>query len=306
MGNKKKTVGEIFDEMLVTHWGLKRFEKSGWKTEVIGLFERRIEKPFGKAKLQSLGPKKLRAWHSSMRAFPTEANRARSVLSKIFEYALGEEYYYGANPVDYVPLFREVKRDRYATEEEIAKILNILERDKEKFPEAVLFIYMALYSGARPQSLIELCLDDFTEIEGGYAVVHFFGKSFANSGDKESLLFPPQVFQMIKDHVAKLDRKIFPNPKIFKQRVPHHYWSKLRKEINAPDLVLRDLRRTFATIGLSQDLTKDVIGGLLNHKSEQTTARYAKLDIRKRLGAAMKIEERINEISKTKSKNSAA
>ena len=54
-------------------------------------------------------------------------------------------------------------------------------------------------------------------------------------------------------------------------------WRRVRRVSRLGDLRLHDLRHSFASFGVGAGLSLPAIGGLLGHKSTQTTARYAHL-----------------------------
>lgn len=54
-------------------------------------------------------------------------------------------------------------------------------------------------------------------------------------------------------------------------------WRAVREAAKLDDVRLHDLRHSFASFAVGAGLSLPVIGGLLGHKSVQTTARYAHL-----------------------------
>lgn len=54
----------------------------------------------------------------------------------------------------------------------------------------------------------------------------------------------------------------------------HHVWGRIRKRADLGDLKLHDLRHSFASTGAANGLSLFMIGGLLGHRSPQTTSRY--------------------------------
>jgi integrase len=54
----------------------------------------------------------------------------------------------------------------------------------------------------------------------------------------------------------------------------HHVWKRIREAANLSDLRIHDLRHSFASHAAAGGLSLVAIGGLLGHKSPQTTSRY--------------------------------
>jgi len=54
----------------------------------------------------------------------------------------------------------------------------------------------------------------------------------------------------------------------------HHVWERIRTRAKLTDVRLHDLRHSFASTGAANGLSLVMIGGLLGHRSPQTTNRY--------------------------------
>ena len=54
-------------------------------------------------------------------------------------------------------------------------------------------------------------------------------------------------------------------------------WRRIRAIAGLDDVRIHDLRHSFASFAVGAGLSLPIIGGLLGHKSVQTTARYAHL-----------------------------
>jgi len=50
-----------------------------------------------------------------------------------------------------------------------------------------------------------------------------------------------------------------------------HHWNNIRQDVEIEDIKLHDLKRTFASIALSSNVSLDQIGEILNHKNINTT-----------------------------------
>ena len=54
-------------------------------------------------------------------------------------------------------------------------------------------------------------------------------------------------------------------------------WRKLRALAGIEDVRIHDLRHTYASLAVSQNLSLPIVGRLLGHKSAKSTERYAHL-----------------------------
>lgn len=285
------TVMGAFNEVFKRHWFKPRFIRSGRDREIQRLFKSSIEKSLGNFKLSELKGRDIINWHSSMSDRPTMANRALEVLNTTYTFSMGQEWC-ALNPCASVKSFTEKKRKRFANIEEIEKIGSQLWQIYENEPkrkDTALFLLALLYTGARPRSLINAKPQDLNQ-DG---VLTFDGKSSADTGEKEQIVFPYNILILIpKD-----------KPKLFRTVGYRGLWEKVCKENGIQDLWIRDLRRTFATIGLSNGISIDAIGEALNHKSTQTTKIYAKLFEESRIDTTRLIANKIDEILKCDPKN---
>lgn len=267
------TIDELFNEVFEKHWSKKQFVTSGWTRQVNYNYQNHIYSKLGRLKLSELRPAKLWEWMNGMEDTPTTANRSLEVISKMFNYAIRKGYYDKINPCLSQESFVEQKRDRFASFEEIKKIGEILRRNSTQFPREVAFIYLLMFSGSRPRAIERATWDQLVPTQVGEFTVGVLtseGKTSYKTGTRDVIILPP--FAMAVLEVLPRDTKTITGIKM-----PSQFWKKVREEAGCPSLYARDWRRTFATIGLSQNIEIGAIGELLNHKSTQTTKTYAKL-----------------------------
>lgn len=282
------TIKEMFDIALAEHWSDKRYETSGFRKEVEWNFERNIKPTFGSLKLSEVTAPLVHDWHRSLKSTPYAANRSKSVLSTVLKLAELKGFKpVGSNPCSVVPNFAEKSRERSATAEEITKIYSILNREMESNLKASTFIMLLMLTGSRPSAIERAKWSDIIDIEIA-GVLH---KALAIDGKsgREVIVLPPQA-------VAVIDKLPRFGEKILGINMPRKFWVRIRKEAGCEDLWARDWRRTFATQGLSMGLSIDQIGRTLNHKTQQTTLVYARLQDRVRVDTATRIADRIESI----------
>lgn len=298
------TMSDLFEAAWTGHWNKPRFINSGWAKDVKRFWEKDLKPAFCHAKASTLGTHEIRKWHRQYENDgPYSGNRALEVLSKIFSY--GEEEGLTLvegpdkirrpipNPCKYVKPHAEQKRGRFASEDEIRKIVAILERETPRCPENVAFLYSLLLSGSRPKAIADATYDDLTlfEVDGyTWGKLVLKGKTTEKTGDDDAILLPPKAMAVILALPRRIDRKLIG------RKMPQKLWTKIKKEVGCTDLWARDMRRTFATVGLSSGVELSRIGELLNHKGTQTTKIYAKLMDESRVQAVSAIANRMKEI----------
>ncbi|TXG77617.1 DUF4102 domain-containing protein [Candidatus Dojkabacteria bacterium] len=284
------TVSEVFKKCLKDHWSKERFQKSKWQYEVEGLFKRHIDPRFGKMRLTSITAEDVEEWHASLSKKPVTANRALSVFSKVFSFAQKRRFIpQWLNPCKLIDSHPEKSRHRFATLSEIQTIGKILEREAKDHPREVLFIYLLMFTGARPSSIERARYSDIklTKVSlKPVGILKMEGKTGA-----ETIILPPKMMQILD--------KIPQSGTITGIKMPRLFWNKVRKEAGCEDLWVRDWRRTFATIGFSGGQDMSSISEVLNHKSTQTTKIYAKLMDDSRIKSSLQISDQMDRILKS-------
>lgn len=283
MFRKKPTLSQVFDELCLEHYSKPQFVHSGYGTEVRQNWRRHLATTkLADTPIHKVTPPMVWRWHQGLRNSPYDANRAKSILSKVFNFAMMRGFLpVGANPCSAVPSFEEKKRKRFASWEELRRLGAILEREEPDNPRHVAFIRLLMFTGSRPSAIERSTWNDFYRLGDDCGVLRVKGKT----GDEEIILPPPAIG--VIDHLADLGKCRTITGIAF----PSSFWKRVRKEAGCEDLWARDFRRTFATLGLSTGVPLGMLGELLNHKSNQTTMRYAKLTPDSRVQAASRIAE---------------
>ncbi len=291
-------VQDLFWSAYRNHWQKPQYEKSGWCKEAKRIYLRNIEPTFGDTQLSDISARTVRAWHKQFEKTPYKANRSLEVLSKLFRFAEEMEWRsQGTNPCSLVRAFTEKQRKRYASDDEIKRVGQILIRESKAYPAGVAFLYLLIFSGARPRAIERATWDQLQIVKAKgktYGILMYEGKSMARTGQEETVFIPPQVMKLILQ-LPRVEGKT-----IIGQKLPRKLWRRIKKEAGCPDLWARDFRRTFATIGLSNGVEIGIIGELLNHQTTETTKIYAKLQDDKRIKAATKIAGKLELLLKSK------
>lgn len=282
------TLNELFNQVWETHWNQPRFKMSGWSIEVNKYWRAYIDDKLGSRDIEKITRKDIRKFQMSLADRPTTANRCLEVISRLYSFA--EEFEMTeSNPCHRVKAFPERKRDRYATPIELARIGELLKSYELVHPREVAFIRLMIFTGSRPRALMRAKRSQLL-VQGDTGVLRSDGKSTASSGREELVVFPKPALIALSMLPVRADGLLI--GEVSYRRV----WDKLRHDAQCSDLWLRDLRRTYATIGFSAGLSLGHIGALLNHSSLQTTEIYAKLLPTARINSANQIAEELSRI----------
>lgn len=288
------TIRDLYQRTLSTHWSDQQYITSGYRSDVILLWNKHIAPAFGDLRISELTLSRIRTWHRSFESSPYAGNRSLSVLSRILTTAEEDEVIRpGSNPCRLVKRHQERTRSRYATAEELRQLIPILQREYARHPNGVAFLWVLLLTGSRPRALERATWDQLEIITRDgrrFGVLRFAGKSTAKTGHDEVVILPEFALQMVE----KLPRRL--NNLLLNSKMPTRLWREIRAEMGCKDLWARDFRRTFATIAMSSGVNASLVGELLNHRSTQTTKIYAKLNDESRVMAATQTAKMIEQM----------
>jgi len=229
----------------------------------------------GRRRLDTIGRADVVRLHHSMRDAPGAANRCLALLSKMMNLAerWGERPD-GSNPCRHVEKYREHKRNRFLSADELARLGAAClrcEKDEKLGLSFLALVRLLIFTGAR-LSEIQKAQWDWVDFKSG--VIHLPDNK---TGAKTIMLPAPAL-----DVLARLAR-VDANPYIITGEGNRYLvsvwkpWAVLRALAGLKDVRLHDLRHSFASVGAAGGMSLNVIGGLLGHRQTQTTSRYAHL-----------------------------
>jgi integrase len=229
----------------------------------------------GRKRIDTLGRADMVRLHQSMHDTPGAANRCLALLSKMMNLAerWGERPD-GSNPCRHVEKYREIKRDRFLSAHELARLggaCKRCEQDGTMGPSFLALVRLLIFTGARLAE-IQKAQWDWVDIESGVLRL-----TDSKTGAKTIMLPAPAL-----DLLAGLTR-VEGNPYIITGERDRYLvnvwkqWAILRDAAELKDVRLHDLRHSFASVGAAGGMSLNIIGGLLGHRQTQTTSRYAHL-----------------------------
>lgn len=230
----------------------------------------------GKHRVATVTRADIAELHHAMHGTPGAANRVLALLSKMFN--LAEQWGWreeGTNPVRHIQRYREKRCERFLSTEELARLGEVLaeaERTRTASPSVIAAIRLLIFTGARLSEILAL---RWEHVDVEQACLWL---PDSKTGAKVIYLSPPA-----RDVLAGLERHDG-NPYVIAGRKPGSHlvnlrkpWGRLRAKAGLPDLLLHDLRHSFASVGATLGLSLPMIGKLLGHSHAATTQRYAHL-----------------------------
>ncbi len=269
------TLAQVAADFMDVHVRAKR--KSSTVAEYERLLRTLILPSFGARRLGDISSGDIERWHYGKRATPYQANRALAVLSKLMSWGGSRGYRQGDNPCRPVERFKELPRKRYLSPTEIAQIggaIRELESGEGLSPHVAALFRVLLLTGMRKD---ELRLLEWRRVDLIRVVIVLEDRD-AKGGARDVPLSAP-VMQILSslprlagnDFVFVGNRVGRPVVNVSKP------WARVLKAAGIDRARIHDLRHTAASVGVAAGVSLTLIGGVLGHKSHQTTARYAHL-----------------------------
>lgn len=222
---------------------------------------------------------------------PYVANRCVRLLSKAYSLAALRHKAWGWPPVDKNPCQRaelhdEEKRQRYLTPEELGRLLASLDawpatEIEWRFANA---IRLLLLTGARRGEILTATWSMVDERSG------LLRLSDSKTGAKDVHL-PAEALTVLRELRRRTNGELVIAGDVDGRPISGHkkMWARLLAHAQISAFRIHDIRHSFASFGIKAKLSLPEIGGLLGHKSAQTTQRYAHLmdDVGKAASAAV-------------------
>lgn len=171
-----------------------------------------------------------------------QANRILERTRSIFNKAI-EWGWRGTNPATGIKKFKEKSRDRFITAEEMPKFFKALEMEENKTARD--FFKVLLLTGVRKSNALTMRWDQISFKEKTWRI--------PETKNGEPLTIP------LND--------------------PKKAWTRILERAEIKDLRMHDLRRTFGSWQAALGANGYIIGKSLGHKSQQSTAIYARLNL---------------------------
>jgi integrase len=234
-----------------------------------------------KLKLSAVSHERVAAMHRKVEKLShAQANRCRAIVSAVFNYARAKRIYSGESPVVGVKRAHEVQRDRFASAAELAPLMQSIAESPARD-----YFLMLLLTGARKSSVLSM----------RWAEIDFEGATWripkTKNGSPQVVHLSAEAVLVLKARMEERDRKaqatgeagsefVFPGEgKTGHYAEPKRAWAGILSRAGVGDLRIHDLRRTLGSWQAKTGASLAIIGKSLGHKSQQSTAIYARLDL---------------------------
>ncbi len=201
-----------------------------------------------------------------------QANRILERIRGIFNKAI-EWGWQGDNPATGIKKYKEKSRDRFLSSEEMPKFLSAL--DQEENDAAKDFFKILLLTGVRKSNALQMRWEQICFAQDTWRIPD------TKNGDPLTIPLVAPVMEILKRRKsASQSQWVFEGTgKCGHLNDPKKAWNRLLERSGLEDFRIHDLRRTFGSWQAALGANSFVIGKSLGHKSPQSTAIYARLNL---------------------------
>ena len=286
------TVAELVERYLTEHAEPKKKPSSVKKDRQ--WLARFIVPQLGKLRVHEVSRADVSSLHHALRETPYQANRCLEVLRKMFNLAeLWGLRPDGSNPCRHVQKFKEEKRKRFLTPEELARLgatLAEAEHEGVELPGVLTALRLLLFTGCRLGEILSL---RWTHVDWSAGCLRL---PDSKTGAKDVALGEPALEIILAGREESQGPFVCPGISPDAPLVGiHRAWYRVRSRAGLEGVRLHDLRHSFASVGVAAGLGLPIVGALLGHTQAATTQRYAHLAADPVKAAADEITRRIAE-----------
>ena len=202
-----------------------------------------------------------------------QANRLLARIQIIYNKAI-EWGWEGINPAQGIKKFKEKSRDRFLHPDELPRFFESL--DQEPNDTIRDYIYVSLFTGVRKSNVLAMRWEE----------IHFERREWfvpeTKNGDPLRVHLIESVVDILKSRLEKYGRQewVFEGTgKTGHLMEPKAGWKRILTRVGIKDLRIHDLRRTLGSWQAATGANSYMIGRSLGHKSSQSTAVYARLNL---------------------------
>ena len=274
-GLPKRTVIKstpVMTDFVETYWDdVARYWKASTAKRNHAAWRHDLAPVFGGSRVADVLPSDVIRWRDAcIGQAESRYNRALPVLASLLKYA--EQLHLrrkGSNPCRGMPRYKRPAIERYLTPLEYRRLADALALAEPSHPAHVAIIRLLLFTGARVSEISDL----------RWAWVQPPRLMLPDSKTGAKIIWLNSQASAVLDAVSRHEDSpfLFPNRKRSGAVSLTAWWPKLRRSCALPDVRIHDLRHSFASTAIMDNVPLATIGKLLGHMLPETTAKYAHL-----------------------------
>ena len=201
-----------------------------------------------------------------------QANRLLERIRSIFNKAI-DWGWDGANPALGIKKFKEHSRDRFLQPDELPRFFEALANEPNETARD--FFMISLLTGARKSNTLAMRWQDINFASATWRI------EITKNSDPQTVHLPQQAVDILTGRKWKSE-----SPWVFEGTGasghladPKKAWTRILTEAGIENLRIHDLRRTLGSYQAATGANGYIIGKSLGHRSQQSTAIYARLNL---------------------------
>ncbi len=267
---EESTFSDLFGDYMERH---AKPRKKTWKEDQ-AQFRLYLEKPLGKKKLSSIDRKSISHIHSAITkaGHPHRANRIKALLSSVFNWGVSVGLC-EVNPAHGIRGNTETQRDRFLQSDELPRFFKALSEEPNETMRD--YFLISLLTGARRGNVLAMRWQDVNFERAEWRI------DITKNGTPQTVALSPEAIEILQNRKPE-DGGVFVFPGAGKSghlAEPKKGWKRILERARIEDLRIHDLRRTLGSWQAKTGASLTIIGKSLNHKNQNTTAIYARLDL---------------------------
>jgi integrase len=234
---------------------------------------------FGNLRLNEITTEKIQRFHTKLGATKkSTANRVIHVVSAAFNFGIRQGYHKGLNPCVGIQKYKLISRDRFLSREELRAFFAAVELERRLFRD---YFLLALYTGARKSNVLSMRWADIDFELKRWRISAYEAKN----GDVNIVVLSDNALVILRQRYQDNQKLVTPSSYVFPGdkdienhlKDPKRAFERIKTRMNTSDIRIHDLRRTLASYMAINGASLPMIGQALNHKSQVSTAIYARL-----------------------------
>lgn len=268
MARAEMPFSELFKEYIERH---AKLSKKTWGDD-IRLYNYHLLNSIGKKKFSSIARSDLASLHSAITKTGSTitANRTLALISSVYSWAIASGIC-DSNPVIGIRRNKEKSRDRFLQGDELPRFFQAL----AETPNIILrdYVLISLLTGARQANVLSMRWQDINLDRAEWRIEE------TKNGTPQTVALSPEAIEVLNSR-DQSGIFVFPGTgKTGHYADPKKGWFRLLESADIKNLRMHDLRRTLGSWQAKTGASLAIIGKSLNHKNQNTTAIYARLDL---------------------------
>lgn len=276
---KEKRRELTFNELYQKYYTEHALINTKRPTEIKATIDYHLTPKIGNVRLSDITRQKMKELHLKQgeTSGKIEANRVLDIARAVFNFGIREEYYKGDNPCIGIKRFKGKSRDRFLSSNELKLFFEALKEEEQIYQD---FFQLSLFIGARKTTMLTM---EFKAID--------FDLKRWRLPEEESKNDDINIYVLCDAAMQILQRRketneysevpssyVFPGNGIKGHLVdPKKSLARIKKRMGVFDFHIHDLRRTLGSYMAITNASMPIISKALNHKSQVSTAIYARL-----------------------------